>query len=375
MNRYQNQQKSLRSHSSIRIPLLVLLVCIVGVPFTASADEPRSRSEVRTSETATETSRSAPSTRSATSQSAERTRGGTESRTRIRRRTPDGDSDAGDRRHYRRHRFSPWYRSHSYWSWGWGGWGWAFGPGFVVIHDRDPGRGYGALDLDVRPEEAEVWVDGRRVGIADNYDGFPTYLWLPSGDYEVVFYHPGYRTIHREYAIFDGMIIDVEDAMVRGEATPPEDLLDRPTPRRDARIERNRKRRLEVQRDREERSWRQRETDARREQDRARYSERDRTVRDSEPGGEERWRERERNVLPAEEPRGDASIRLRVAPGDASVYLDGSFLGLAREIGELSLEPGDHRLEVVRPGYEAHTEELEFEPGEVMELEIELEED
>lgn len=369
MTRNPKRRTDRRSRSSIRLALLGALLGSLLVPISGSADEPRGRTDSREAETSTETPRSATATRSA-----QRARTGDESRDRVRRgAAPDDGSKVGKRRHHRAHRFPRWYGSHGHWSWWWGGWGWSFNPGVVVIHDRSRGRGYGALDLDVRPEEAEVWVDGRRVGIADNYDGFPTYLWLPAGDYEVVYYHPGYRTIHREYAIYDGMVIDVDDAMDRGEAIPPEELFDRPTPRRDARIQRDRERRLEAERDRRERSWRERRLEESRDRDPKPYSERNRRTRD--PGDEEPWRERRGADLVEEGPTPETAVRLRIVPGDASIYLDGSFLGLAEDVQEVPVSPGSHRIEVVRPGYEGVSETLDSEPGEVIELVIELEED
>ncbi len=73
-----------------------------------------------------------------------------------------------------------------------------------------------------------------------------------------------------------------------------------------------------------------------------------------------------------------ARLRLDVSPDDASVYLDGNFLGTARELEQLSaglvVAPGSHRVEVVRPGYQG--EEVHFEgiPGQEVPVEVELEE-
>ena len=71
--------------------------------------------------------------------------------------------------------------------------------------------------------------DGQPIGIADNFDGWPRYLWLDQGTYDLVFYHEGFQTIARQYSIYPGVIIDVEDRMVPGEAVPPEDLIAKST--------------------------------------------------------------------------------------------------------------------------------------------------
>ncbi|HSB60732.1 MAG TPA: hypothetical protein VLI67_03365, partial [Vicinamibacteria bacterium] len=54
--------------------------------------------------------------------------------------------------------------------------------------------GFGAVDLDVKPGQAEVWVDGRYVGEARDLDGYPSYLWLEQGAHKLAIYKGGYLT-------------------------------------------------------------------------------------------------------------------------------------------------------------------------------------
>lgn len=250
----------------------------------------------------------------------------------------------------------PWYYGPH---WGlWSSWWWPWRPvyrgyGYYDDYGRYDGRerGYGALDTDIWPEEAEVWVDGERIGTADDFDGFPSFLWLPHGTYDVVFYLPGFKTLARQYSIYSGVIIDVEDRLERGEAIHPNDLASTSTVNRDARLQRNRERE-EAARAREE--WRER---------------RDRRA----PAVEA-------EDLPIEGRRSEVGrLHLRVTPGDASVYLDGNFVGTGREVEQLSaglvLSPGAHRVEVVRPGYEPEEVSFDSDPGEALELRVDLEED
>ncbi len=111
------------------------------------------------------------------------------------------------------------------------------------------GTGAGALDLDLSPENAQIFVDGEYVGVADDYDGFPTFLWLERGTYDIAFFLPGYQTIVRQYTVRPGQVIDVEDRMTSGDSIPPEELM-RPksTEVRDARIRRNDEQNAEVDR-------------------------------------------------------------------------------------------------------------------------------
>jgi len=242
--------------------------------------------------------------------------------------------------------------------WGWSiGWGpyWSgfwdpgfyyYGPGwgYPRVYPQ-PGAIYGALDFDVSPERAEIWVDGRRIGIADDYDGFPDYLWLEKGTYDVVVYLPGYRTIARQYTIYPGLVIDVEDRMERGESVAPLDLVSKSHERRDERLRRD-------------------------EENRRRIDE-----RSTAPGESYRNPPSPDWIDARAEP---GRLQLVVEPADASVYLDGRFVGTGREIAGLRagllVDVGTHRLEIVRPGYSAETRTVEVRAGDDSELRVVLRE-
>ena len=301
-------------------------------------------------------------------------------------RQPSHGGGRGDSRHHGGHVFlrggyygyyDPWYFGGypygygSGWGWGWRGWWWPWGPGGVIYdgpyHRGGRGSGYGALDVDVWPGETEIYVDGERVGTADDFDGFPSYLWLPRGTYDVVFYLPGFQTLARQYSIYDGLVIDVEDRLQRGEAIRPEDLPAKSTVNRDERMRRDSEREANARR-RDE--WRRRQDEA-----------------DLPPAGAATPPGGDRAVLPpgsdgaVPPPSGDsaARVRLDVTPDDASIYLDGTFLGTAAELEGLSaglvVAPGSHKLEVVRPGYTAEDLDFEGTPGREVELKVALDED
>lgn len=265
-----------------------------------------------------------------------------------------GDRDRDPRHPHGHPRYPRYpYRYGGYYGWGgyggwgvWGGWPWwypGYGHGPTVIIETDSygygsGRDSGALDLDIAPEKAQIFVDGNFVGQADDYDGFPTFLWLPSGTYDIAFYHDGYQTIVRQYTVRPGVIIDVEDRMFPGQAVPPQELMTpKSTERRDARIERNERQEAEV----------------------------DRRERDAAERGE------------ASVPSNVGRLYLSLWPPDAAIYLDGNFLGTAEEVGQLSaglvVEPGDHELEVVRPGYGTSRRTITVPAGERIEVKFDLE--
>ncbi|HEX9800387.1 MAG TPA: PEGA domain-containing protein [Thermoanaerobaculia bacterium] len=235
-----------------------------------------------------------------------------------------------------------------YWGGYWGGYwdGYGYGPrlGYPRVYPQ-PGAVYGALDTDLSPERAEVWVDGERVGVADDFDGFPDYLWLEKGTYDVVFYLPGFKTIARQYSIYPGLVLDAEDRMERGESVLPSDLGPASHERRDARLERDRELRERVAA--EERDLEADETEG--ETDGGDYLD-----ARAEPG----------------------RLRLRVEPADASVYLDGRFLGTGDDLAGLRagllVDSGSHRLEIVRPGYRSVERTVEVDVGEETVIAVEL---
>ncbi len=269
--------------------------------------------------------------------------------------------------------------------WGWGSfWSWYFyDDWFYYPHDYGwppYGRGgsyyssrgsMGALDLDVSPGRAEVYIDGRYQGIVDQYDGFPQYLWLPRGTYDVVLFREGYRTVARQISIYPGSVISVDDRLERGESVRPEDLASKTHDRRDERIRSEEERREEIARrgdDRDDdagdwRDWR----------DRGRYRSGGRGER-GEREGSERTEEEMRDRGERSDESG-ARVRLDVEPSDASVYLDGRFVGTGLDLERgtsLRLDPGEHRIAVVRPGHKAEEKEFTIAAGEELELEIEL---
>lgn len=263
-----------------------------------------------------------------------------------------------------------WWSPYGYW----GGWFWlgdnywpydphhyyGYGP---RSYDRYRGYGNGdagALDMDVSPGRTQVYLDGQYIGTVDQYDGFPTYLWLDEGTYDVVLYLDGYKTLARQMTIRPGMVIDVNDRLEPGQSTRPEDLVSKSTERRDDRIRFERERRERIERGEHDRygdeSWR------------------DRVRRDRE----DRRDQGERIEIEIPESASEQGrLRLDVEPEDASVYLDGRFVGTGEELGSLRrgllVEPGRHRIAVVRPGRESAEKEFEVEAGEEVDLEIELE--
>lgn len=275
-----------------------------------------------------------------------------------------------------------WYRYYGpgwwwapYGSWGW----WWLGDNYWPYDPYYYDRGYydrrsygrdeaGALDLDISPGRTQVYLDGQYIGTVDQYDGFPTYLWLERGTYDIVFYLDGYKTLARQITVYPGSVIDMEDRLEPGDSVRPEDLASKSHERRDARERFERERRERIERgedpyDEDDESWR----------DRVRRGREDRRDRGEEIEIEDDDDGRLRGMTDQQ-----GRVRLDVEPDDASIYLDGQFVGTARDLASLRrgllVEPGQHTVAVVRPGRESVEREFEVDPGEEIELDIELEE-
>ncbi len=65
-------------------------------------------------------------------------------------------------------------------------------------------------------------------------------------------------------------------------------------------------------------------------------------------------------------------VRLEVRPEDASVYVDDEFCGNAQEARFLTLPPGRHSIELVRPGFEVARRETDVVTGQTVDVLVEL---
>lgn len=244
--------------------------------------------------------------------------------------------------------------------WGGGYWGSDYDPYYAsrprTYYDRDNGDEMGALDLDVSPGRTHVFVDGEDLGVVDNFDGWPDYLWLPQGTYDVAFYLDGYKTIARQISVYPGNVIDIDDRMEQGTSVRPEDLATKTHERRDERLseEQERSRRYEGRDDDE--GWR------------------DRVRRDRGPGPR---RDDYRGRPPAGDDGARGRLILEVQPEDASVYVDGRFVGTGSDLSMmragLPLAVGDHKLAIVRPGRQAQEKTFTVKAGEDVKLDVSLE--
>jgi hypothetical protein len=121
--------------------------------------------------------------------------------------------------------YAPWVG----WGWGWGPYYWPpYGPYADLSPDRiDPGlamiAGVGAVHLDVKPKQAEVWVDGKYVAEARDLDGSPSLLWLKQGEHTIALHESGYRAVEQKLDVRPGTQTKLKVRMEKGDPAPPAD--------------------------------------------------------------------------------------------------------------------------------------------------------
>ena len=251
-------------------------------------------------------------------------------------------------------------------------------PYYGAPYGPGPGYAYGygsSVRLIVKPEATKVYVDGYYAGVVDDFDGIFQHLNLPPGRHEVSLKLDGFRTHRFRVYVPVDQTLKIHYEMARGAGEDPSDDVIGTPPERD-------------------------------EQDQ--YTRRDDngtagpypgngngpgpTYPPAAPqynddnGGYENGNVNGPESFEANPPSDDSAdrgagmpadeagtLRLDVRPDDASVYVDGAFRGTARDLVGVALDPGHHRIEVVRPGFRTVERELDMEPGGNRELSIELE--
>lgn len=213
-----------------------------------------------------------------------------------------------------------------FYGWGpfasWGPWGWGpgWGPyGYAPYGYYGPARGmdmgyammagFGALDVNVKPNSAEVWVDGRYYAEARDLDGYPSYLWLKDGSHHLIIYKGGYRRFEEDVEVPPGTRRELKVRLEKGESQPPK----------------------------------------------------------AAPAGPPR------STAAEAQPEARGELQLRVRPDDATVYVDGRFYGIGRDLQTLRLPAGKHRVELVRPGFRPLEKEIDVTAGRTLEQELEME--
>jgi len=244
--------------------------------------------------------------------------------------------------------YPPWY----------GPWGYPYGYPYQYPY---PGRypyyyysDVADLRLDVKPRETEVYVDGARAGIVDDFDGIFQRLHLRPGDHEITLYLAGYRSwSERRYfgPHSDQRILHTMLPLAPGQPDDPRPVRVAPP----------------VQIDDRERPYDPRDPrdprEPRREPPRP------------EPGREvppQRDEPRTSDV-PVMDPRSFGTLSVSVTPSDSEITLDGQKQNLTSgNRFVIQLSEGVHHLVIKKSGFDTFETDLQIRRGRTLSFEVNL---
>jgi hypothetical protein len=234
--------------------------------------------------------------------------------------------------------------------WGpwWGGPYWGRPGWYATVPAADVRTDLTAVDTDVEPEHARVVLNGELIGVADDFDGSPGYLYLKPGHYTVEFTLKGYRPQKVEIDAVAGKYVPIDLKLERipGEKAAP--WYDRPEGLPVSRV----------------------------------FGPKGAQAATPAPAGPDRslrpeTRERPWTGSRAARATGGAALDLKITPANAAVYVDGQLVGTAEELGRLergiAVAPGKHRIEVAAPGRSSRSLEVDVAEGQRQQVVVELE--
>ena len=243
-----------------------------------------------------------------------------------------------------------------YWGWGWGigagpfwwGGGWAvpppgYGPGAISLPRAD----VATVEIGVSPEHARVVLDGQLIGVADDFDGSPGYLYLKPGHYTLEFTLKGYKTERIELDAERGRYVPIGLKLerIKGEKAAP--WYDRPEGLPERRV----------------------------------FGPKGAAPAPAGKAGPDpalrpELHDHAVEAAPPHTSAGGGALELRISPPNAAIYIDGKFVGTGEEMNllerGLAVPPGTHRIEVVAPGRPGKTIEVDVTEGAHQQVFVEL---
>ena len=176
-----------------------------------------------------------------------------------------------------------------------------------------------ALRLRVNPNSAEVFIDGMYAGRADQFDGIFQRLRVRPGQHDVLIYMPGFRLVRERVFVRPDETRTINLTMSRlgrGERDYGRPNYNRPYPRPGS-------------------------------------------------GWDPRWDDAPARI---------GTVSLGIAPFDADVWVDGRHFGRGgrNQRMALRLDPGRHRIEVRRAGYQTYAREVNVTGGGTITINVSL---
>jgi hypothetical protein len=265
-----------------------------------------------------------------------------------------------------------------FWGWGWPYYGYPGYDGYAY----GAASNWAAVKTDVEPEEARVYLDGKYIGTADDFDGWPDKLYLRPGHYKVEFRLNGYESLVLNVNAKAGTTLEVDNRLAKGGAgavtrpDPPKMTGDVPRffgKRRDGDTARS----YAPNRDGDRSSVGVDEEDGAN-SDADGDAVRDRAPARSDDGwGSASAKPDSATARSTRAPRARSRLTIQAEPADAAVYVDDRFVGTADELSSMDrgivVTPGKHTVTVSRPGYKDKSSDVDVDSGKSETVKVSLE--
>jgi len=196
---------------------------------------------------------------------------------------------------------------------------------YDYIEDRAEYR----ITFKVTPDDAEVILNGRFIGLAYEFTGGDAVLVLSSRDSELLLRKRGYEEEEIDLWEYSGRTIAIERKL-----TPVEKYGE------------------------------------------GKVAEETKPVAETDPAKTEPERPDSEPPPTPEQPKRIVQVSMTVQPADAAIYLDGKFLGVAPASGQitnLKLKPGRYQFQILKPGYRTLEQTQVIPDQEKLELTFQLE--
>jgi len=256
------------------------------------------------------------------------------------------------------------YYNGAYWGWGWNWWPQYGYDNAVTANALYGAARFAAVKTDVYPEESEVWLDGQYIGSADDFDGYPDYLYLKPGKYHLEFKVVGYQPMSVDVEVTRGEITKIDQSLQRLPGTSKfqefpasrgmpygryfgtggKPVGDESAPRVGGKYD---------------------------------------VVPYGAAAGDDdfdlpppKTDRMPPSAAPATKP-GRSRLRFSVVPEDAAIYVDDKYIGAGDDLNNsprgMITDPGAHTVVVTRPGYKTKTVTVEAKAGQPVDVVVDLE--
>jgi hypothetical protein len=263
----------------------------------------------------------------------------------------------------------------------WGGWGWwewgcpyspdCYGPPYPVdggddarYQQENQRDDWGTIDTEIWPEKARVYLDGRYIGAAEDFDGSEDYLYLRPGDYKMEFRLKGYGSASMDLNVESGAKIELNRKLHRIPGSTEIEPVTPPEPEGGLRRYWGKEGGKLV-------AYAGNGHEAR--------NGRDTSDADDDPDEDQDAPAPEVSIGSgsAHHSTPTARLQLSLELSDAVVYLDDHYIGTAAEIsraeGGMLVAPGAHAITAARPGFKSRTVRVEVSSEESKNVELSLE--